>query len=88
MERIKCPICKRVSKIYLETIHPPHPDKKYHNIGVFCAWCGKIGTVDIHIEMLSVKLNTASFIKSEKERIRKEFNDAHRDWIENSMRRW
>ncbi len=88
MSIIKCPICKKSSEIYLETIHPPHPDQKHYGIGVFCSWCGKIGKANIHIKMMSVKLNTASFIKSEKERIRKELNDAHRDWVENSMGRW
>ncbi len=88
MNNIKCPMCKKSSGIYLETVHSSHPDQKHYGIGVFCSWCGEIGNADIHIKMISVKLNIASFIKSKKERIRKELNDARVEYIENCMGRW
>jgi len=85
---IECPICKKAGGIYLETIHPPHPDQKYYGVGVFCSWCGKIGKTDINIKVMSVKLDTANFIKTDKERIRKELQDAHKEYVENCMGTW
>jgi len=88
MTKIKCPICRKVSGIYLETINHPLPNQEYDGIGVFCECCGKIGEVDIKIEIKNTKINTDNFIKTNKERIEKELNDAHADWVKNSMGRW
>ncbi len=84
MNKIKCPICKRMSGIHLETIQIL-PDQEYDGIDVFCSRCGKIGEVDIHIKVINVRIETPNFIKSDKERIRKELSDAHIDYIENYM---
>ena len=77
-------MCKRASKIYLETIQAPRLDQKYDGIGVFCGWCGKIGETDILIKINSIRLNTPISIKNNKEKIRKELDEAHAWWTDHN----
>jgi hypothetical protein len=73
MNRIRCPICRKVSGIYLGTTHGLLPDQEYDGIDVFCKCCGKIGETDIKIDVNSVRLQTKSEIENRKEKCREEF---------------
>jgi len=88
MNKIKCPLCKKSSNIYLETLKSSKPDQEYDNMGIYCNCCGRIGEVDVKIEIKDARINSASSIKTEKEKIRKILQDNHREYIENTMGTW